>query len=372
MEYGLTLNDEQRALQDMAAGFATEFANVRKGAEHDGALWQRMVELGWAAVHAPEAFGGLEMGATELCLLMEEMGRQLLRSPFLPSVVLAQTLVMEAGSEAAKAEWLPRLVEGQVATVIAAPALGFADDGVFAVSACAAGADWVLDGTAEQVLDCGASEVAFVVARLDGGGVGVFAVPAGAEGVTRAALDAWDPSRPQSSWQFRSVKVPAVARVDGEGVDVAMAYRRSVALAALAVAAEQVGGAAQCLALTVAYTAERAQFGKPVATFQAVKHRCAEMMVQLETARSAARGVAARFAELDPKALFGQVAVARVLATGAYRYCAQEAIQLHGGVGFTWEYDPQLHFKRAQSASQWFGRVEHWRERLAADLMDRA
>ncbi|MPN30522.1 Acyl-CoA dehydrogenase, short-chain specific [bioreactor metagenome] len=149
-------------------------------------------------------------------------------------------------------------------------------------------------------------------------------------------------------------------------------------LAALQLAAEQVGGAAQCLQLAVDYTKERVQFGKPVASFQAVKHRVAEMMVCMETARSTVRGVAARVAQgvqgngLDEAALAAEVAAARVQATEAYRYCAQEAIQLHGGVGFTWEYDPQLHFKRAHWASQWFGPTRDWREALAAHLLDAA
>src|SRR5690606_12661493 len=154
-------------------------------------------------------------------------------------------------------------------------------------------------------------------------------------------------------WTFNEVRVGAEARVD-DPARVLAGLERTRVLAALQLAAEQVGGAAQCLQLAVDYTKERVQFGKPVATFQAVKHRVAEMMVRMETARSTVLGVAARVAQgaqgngLDDAALAAEVAAARVQATEAYRYCAQEAIQLHGGVGFTWEYDPQMHFKRAQ------------------------
>jgi len=369
MEYGLTLNEEQRALQEMAAKFAAELSNARTAPQADGDLWHQMAELGWTAVQVPEQFGGLEMGATALCVLMEEMGRQLLRSPFFSTVVLAQTLLLQAGSESAKTQWLPRLVAGEAATLIATPALNPAEGAECCIRARAEGEAWVLDGVAEQVLDCGLSAVALVLARLDAGGVGLFAVPTEASGVQRQLLDAWDLSRPQSRWNLSGVRLTAQDRLDAPGIDVMAAYQRSMAWAALALAAEQVGGAAQCLALTVAYTAERQQFGKPVAAFQAVKHRCAEMMVKLETARSAVLGVAGRLADTDPSEWTRHVAVARVLATQAYRYCAQEAIQLHGGVGFTWEYDPQLHFKRAQSASQWLGPIEAWREALACDVL---
>ena len=171
----------------------------------------------------------------------------------------------------------------------------------------------------------------------------------------------------------------AEARVD-DADKVRVGLARTRVLAALQLAAEQVGGGAQCLQLAVDYTKDRVQFGRPVATFQAVKHRVAEMMVRMETARSTVRGVMARVAAaaesdaaaLDDAALFAEVSAARVLATEAYRYCAQEAIQLHGGVGFTWEYDPQLHFKRAQWASQWLGATSAWRETLAAQLLDAA
>ena len=184
-------------------------------------------------------------------------------------------------------------------------------------------------------------------------------------------------TRPQAHWRFDEVRLTADARVD-DPTRVLAGLARTRVLAALQVAAEQVGGAAQCLQLAVDYTKERVQFGKPVASFQAIKHRTAEMMVRMETARSTVLGVAARVSQgeqgngLDDAALAAEVAAARVQATEAYRYCAQEAIQLHGGVGFTWEYDPQMHFKRAQWASQWFGPSRDWREALAAHLLDAA
>lgn len=371
MENVLLLSDEQLALQDTAAAFLAEFANARKPPADDAGLWRRIAELGWAAVQVPEAFDGLGMGAVEVALLMEEMGRRLVRSPFFASVVLAQTALSEAADASAQARWLPSLASGETtATLILARGLVWAP-GSLAVDCRRDGEGWRMNGDAAQVLDDGSAAMAFVAARTEDG-VGLFHVPVDAVGVERSPLDVWDLTRPQVAWVFRDVHLPDDARIDAPGaIDAGMT--RTVALAALHLAAEQVGGAAACLDMTVAYTKERVQFGKPVAGFQAVKHRCAEMMVRVETARSAVRGVAASVASLhDADALAREVAVARVLANAAYRFCAQEAVQLHGGVGFTWEYDPQLHFKRAQWGSQWFGTASRWRERVATSLLDLA
>lgn len=372
MAAGLT--DEQRALQETAAAFLAAHGNARADTDGDGALWARIVELGWAAVQVPEDVDGLGLGAVELALLMEEMGRTLLRSPFLPTVVLAQTALLQAGSAAAQARCLPALGWGErSATLILGPGLTACPDAL-TVRARRDGEGWRLSGEAAQVLDDGRIELAYVAARIEeGDGVALFEVAAAAPGVARTPLTVWDPTRPQARWRFDDVRLEAAARVD-EPARVVVGLARTRALAALQLAAEQVGGAARCLELTVAYTAERVQFGRPVAAFQAVKHRCAEMMVRLETARSIVRGVAARVAagSLDEVALECETAAARLLASEAYRYCAQEAIQLHGGVGFTWEYDPQLHFKRAQWASHWLGASGGWREALAARLLDPA
>ncbi len=381
----LALTDEQRALQETAADFLAEQGNARKETQGDAGLWAHIVELGWAAVQVPEALDGLGLGPVELGLLMEQMGRRLARTPFFSTVVLAQTALLQAGSAHAQQRCLPALAYGaQAATLILGPGLD-ADPATLTLHARRDGEGWRVHGDAAQVLDDGQIDVAYVAARLEGEGegeagegrVGLFEVQASATGVERTPLEVWDLTRPQARWRFDQVRLDAEARVD-DPAKVLVGLARTRVLAALQLAAEQVGGAAQCLQLAVDYTKERVQFGRPVATFQAVKHRVAEMMVRMETARSTVRGVMARVAAaaesdaaaLDDGALFAEVSAARVLATEAYRYCAQEAIQLHGGVGFTWEYDPQLHFKRAQWASQWFGPSHEWRERLAARLLD--
>lgn len=374
----MNLSDEQRALQETAADFLAAHTNARKEVAGDAELWSRIVELGWAAVQVPEDFDGLGLGPVELVLLMEEMGRRLARTPFLANVVLAQTALLQAGSAEAQQGALAALAYGErTATLILGPGLDAAPASL-TVKARRNGEGWVLAGEAAQVLDDGLLTHAYVAARIEEApGVALFELAVDAAGLSRAPLDVFDLTRPQARWTFNEVRVGAEARVD-DPARVLAGLARTRVLAALQLAAEQVGGAAQCLQLAVDYTKERVQFGKPVATFQAVKHRVAEMMVRMETARSTVRGVAARVAQgaqgngLDDAALAAEIAAARVQATEAYRYCAQEAIQLHGGVGFTWEYDPQMHFKRAQWASQWFGPARDWREALAAHLLDAA
>lgn len=374
----MKLSDEQRALQETAADFLAAHTNARKETDADAELWSRIVELGWAAVQVPEDLDGLGLGPVELVLLMEEMGRRLARTPFLANVVLAQTALLQAASAEAQQRALTALAYGErTATLILGPGLD-AEPASLTVKARRDGDGWVLAGEAAQVLDDGLLTHAYVAARIEEApGLALFELAVDAAGLSRTPLEVWDLTRPQARWCFDEVRLTADARVD-DPARVLAGLARTRVLAALQLAAEQVGGAAQCLQLAVDYTKERVQFGKPVASFQAVKHRVAEMMVRMETARSTVLGVAARVAQgaqgngLDDAALAAEIAAARVQATEAYRYCAQEAIQLHGGVGFTWEYDPQMHFKRAQWASQWFGPTRDWREALAAHLLDAA
>lgn len=366
------LTEEQRALQETAAAYLAEHANARDGRDGDPALWQGIAQLGWTAIIVPEAFGGLGLGLAEAAVLLEESGRQLTRSPLFSGVALTHPLLVRCASEAAAGRLLPALAEGRcIATVIAGPGLSpFVTPAGLEIRARRDGDGWVLDGSAPQVLDGDTADTAFVVARLSEGGMGLFEVPAGLAGVTRSPLAAWDLSRPQARWQLAGVRLGAEARLDAPGA-LADGLAAALASTALLLAAEQVGGAARCIELTVAYTRERQQFGRPVAAFQAVKHRCAEMMVKLEGARSALGGALAAGGGLQGALALDEIAVARVQAAEAYRFCAAEAIQLHGGVGFTWEYDPQLHFKRAQWGSQWFGTPDAWRDAVADSLLGR-
>lgn len=370
------LTEELQALRDSAAAYLAGHANARDGREGDPALWQGIAGLGWPAVIVPEACGGLGLGLAEAAVLLEESGRPLTRSPLFTGVALSHPMLLRCATEAAGQRLLPELAEGRlITTVIAGPGLSpFVDAAGLEIRARRDGAGWLLEGTAAQVLDGDTAELAFVVARLEEGGLGLFELPADSPGVSRSPLPAWDLSRPQACWRLDGVRLADAARLDAPGtLAPGPGGRLAAALAttALLLAAEQVGGAARCIELTVAYTRERQQFGRPVASFQAVKHRCAEMMVKLESARSALAGALAACPGLDTAPALDEIAVARVQAATAYRFCAAEAIQLHGGVGFTWEYDPQLHFKRAQWGSQWFGTPDAWRDAVADALLGR-
>jgi alkylation response protein AidB-like acyl-CoA dehydrogenase len=365
------LTEEQRALQETAAAYLAQHANAREGRDGDQALWQGIAELGWTAVIVPEAFGGLGLGLAEAAVLLEESGRQLTRSPLFSAVALTHPLLVRCATEAACQRLLPALAEGRgIATVIAGPGLSpFVGAAGLEIQARRDGDGWVLDGTAPQVLDGDTADTAFVVARLDEGGMGLFEVPAGLAGVTRSPLAAWDLSRPQARWQLEGVRLGAEARLDAPG---ALDDGLSAALAttALLLAAEQVGGAARCIELTVAYT--RAPAVRPAGG--RLPGRQAPLRRddgQARGARSALGGALAACAGLQGALALDEIAVARVQAAEAYRFCAAEAIQLHGGVGFTWEYDPQLHFKRAQWGRQWFGTPDAWRDAVADSLLGR-
>lgn len=366
------LTEEQRALQETAGAYLASHANARDSRDGDMALWQGIAGLGWPAVIVPEACGGLGLGLAEAAVLLEESGRQLTRSPLFSGVALSHPMLLRCATELAGQRLLPALAEGRlISTVIAGPGLSpFVAPAALEIHARRDGDGWRLDGTAAQVLDGDTADVAFVVARLAEGGMGLFELPADSQGLSRGPLPAWDLSRPQACWRLDGVRLAAEARLDAPGT---LDERLPAALAttALLLAAEQVGGAARCIELTVAYTRERQQFGRPVASFQAVKHRCAEMMVKLEGARSALAGALAVCPGPAGPLALEEIAVARVQAAAAYRFCAAEAIQLHGGVGFTWEYDPQLHFKRAQWGSQWFGTPDAWRDAVADAVLGR-
>jgi len=373
------LTDDQAMIRDSAQNFLAEesgSAAVRRAGESergfDPAVWQRIgAELGWCGIPVPEADGGLGLGPVELVLVLEQMGRYLLCAPYFSTVCLAANLLIQVGNGKARERFLPGIADGRLLASVPLPSEGEDWNAAAAkVQARREGERWVLSGQCPRVPDGLAAEWILVLAQVPGESApGLFAVPQDARGLRREALHAWDATRRFAALTLEGVNLDAADRLDDAG-RVREGYPRAAALARLAIAAEQLGGAQQCLDLTVAYTATRKQFGRAVASFQAVKHRCAEMMVRIEAARSAVYGaaaVAAGAATTDAKAL--ECAVARSLASDTFFFCAQEAIQLHGGVGFTWEYDPQLYFKRAQASSHWLGGAETLRESIAQALI---
>lgn len=367
----LALTEDQTLIRDAAESFLADHSDsaaVRRAMAtpvgFEDVVWQKIgSELGWCALVVPEAQGGMGLGRVELALVMEQMGRRLACAPFFSTVVLAAALIEQVGTAAAQAQWLPQIAAGSLRMTAALPD-SLAGWRAASVKAQRSGEGWVLDGQLARVPD-GASSQTLLVAADTGQGVGLFAVPANVAGLETTALRSWDETRRFATVVLHAVKIPEVARID-DPARAAAGFERAAAAVRLQIAAEQLGGAQACLDLTVAYAAGRKQFGRTIAGFQAVKHRCAEMMVRVEALRSAVFGAAAMAAT---DATGCEAAMAKALASDTFFYCAQEAIQLHGGVGFTWEYDPQLYFKRAQASSHWLGSADDLREYIASQVI---
>jgi alkylation response protein AidB-like acyl-CoA dehydrogenase len=371
-----SLNDDQVMIRDAAETFladVSDSAAVRKAMAstlgYDESVWQRIAtELGWCGIAVPESHGGLGLGAVELVLIQEQIGRRLLCAPFFSTVCLAANVLQEVGSAAAKTRYLSSIAENALRVTLPLPS----DSAGWSAAASTVRATreshhWRLQGVAERVPDAADADLLLIFAQT-AEGLGLFSVPADSNGFQVQTTEAWDATR-RFSRVLLDVMLPADARVDEVAQNTG--YARSLALARLYIAAEQLGAAQQCLDLTVAYTATRKQFGRVVASFQAVKHRCAEMMVKIEALRSAVYGAAAQAAGDAPLDLLAsECSMARALAADTLFFCAAEAIQLHGGVGFTWEYDPQLYFKRAQASSHWLGDSDALRESIAISLLD--
>lgn len=369
----LALNDDQRLIRESAESFLADVstsAAVRKALEsergYDEGVWTRIAtELGWCGITVPEAQGGLGLGAVELALIQEQAGRRLLCAPFFSSACLATTLLQEVGTAAAMESALPRLAAGEQrwSAVLPSSAEGFLARPELVATQTAGG--WTLRGRATRLPDGEGADALLLTARVEGEALpGLFL----ARGLAVQTTRGFDGTR-----RFAHAALDGVAaeRVD-DPARAAEGYARATALVRLYLAAEQLGAAQACLDLTVAYTATRKQFGRVIAGFQAIKHRAAEMMARIEATRSAVAGAAALAAGAPALDLLAaECAATKALASDTAFWCAQEAIQLHGGVGFTWEYDPQLYFKRAQASGHWLGTADALREQVAAALLDR-
>ncbi|MFF3939023.1 acyl-CoA dehydrogenase family protein [Streptomyces phaeofaciens] len=363
--------EELRAALDTPAG-------------HDPALWTALADrLGLPGLALPETYGGIGCPVTDLALAAEETGRALAPSPFLATSVLAAPLILALGTDAQRADLLPRIAEGRLTAALAVPAphlatalaLGGANDGDWAgggraggVQARRAGDGWQLYGEAAQVLD-GHSAALLVVAAHTGGFVRsralLFLVRPDAPGLVRQRQTALDATRPQGRVQLRQV---AAELLGNEDADVAGALSRTGDRAAAVLACEAVGAAGRALERTVEYVGRREQFGRAIGSFQAVQHRLADVYVTVQAARSAAY-YAAWAAGRGERA--GGLALAQALE--ALRTAAGEAVQLHGGIGFTWEHEAHLYFKRAAGDELMFGPVHRLRAHAAdeAGLFER-
>ncbi len=375
------LSSDQEMIRDTAESFlaeASSSAAVRAAMEtesgFDAAVWTQVgQELGWCATPIPEAYDGLGLGSVELVLLMEQMGRRLLCTPFFATVGLAAQVLLEVADAPAQQRYLPAIAAGELTATVALARQDMDWQPAGLDAAISVGADGhVINGSFAIVADGATADLLIVPARDITGAVALYAFPATLSGVSRTMLCNFDQTRRVAAITLSHVVLPADAQI-ATPQQVAAAMPRAIARAQLALAAEQLGGAQQCLDLTVAYTSERVQFGRTIASFQAIKHRCAEMMVKIEATRSAIYG-AATVAENPALAadFLLEAAAAKALASDTYCHCAADAIQLHGGVGFTWEYDPQLYFKRAQASAHWLGSADVLRERIAVALLDAA
>ncbi len=369
-------NEEQEALRSTARSFLAEHSDsqhIRRAMEStlgfDPQVWKQIgAELGWPAIMVPEEFGGLGLGYVELVALLEVMGESLLCAPFFSSVCLAGNALLVAGSEAQKQEYLPGIAQGEtIATLAYTEASGRWDVGGIEALAQPDGADYLLRGKKCFVLDGQSADLLVVAARQEGSrgdeGVSLFAVPATAAGLERRAVPTLDSTRRLAEVELNDVRVPPSALM-GEPGEAGPALSRILDLAVVALAAEQVGGAQKVLDLSVEYAKQRVQFGRPIGSFQAIKHKCADMLVAVESARSAsyyAGCVAAEGGEELPTV----ASLAKVTSSDTYFRCAADAIQIHGGVGFTWEYDIHLYFKRAKSTESFLGDATYHRELVA-------
>ncbi|MBN3778893.1 acyl-CoA/acyl-ACP dehydrogenase [Burkholderia sp. Ac-20345] len=383
----LALTDEQAMIRDAAADVLAErsaSADVRRAIEQsagrDDALWATLAgELGWNALALPGAAGGLGLGAVEQTVLMEQLGRRVACVPYFSTACLAATALAGCADTPLAAGWLAKIAEGACSATLALPFdLSIVLRSLPVVAEETAGG-YALSGTIEQVIDGARADLLLVPARIanEGQSIGLFAIDVStASGLKVTPLDTLDATRPIARVEFNEARMSRDALL-ACGSAAARGLERTAWFAALALAAEQLGGAQQCLDLTLDYTSQRVQFGRAIASFQAVKHRCAQMMVLIESARSAVLGAAhawdAEAGSVVPSdALRADIATAKSAANDAYAFCAQEAIQLHGGVGFTWEYDPHLYFKRAQASGAQFGSTPQLLEWVASHAIDGA
>ncbi len=321
--------------------------------------WAEFADLGWTGLMVPEEYGGAGYGFTELSVVLEEMGRLVTPGPFLASAVLATMTILESGTASQREELLPAMVSGEMITTLAMYETGrdWAMDRI-ATTARPEGDGWVVGGQKRFVLDAHLADRLLVVASTDEG-PGLFVVDTTAEGVSVTQTPVLDPTRRQADVAFNDV--PAVRLGDGP-----IEIRRTTGIATAALASEQAGGAQKVLEMAVSYARTRHQFGRPIGSYQAVKHRCAEMLMKVEHAKSTAYHVAR---VIDDPAEFAIAApLAGSICSDAYLWAAGENIQIHGGIGFTWEHDAHLYLKRAKASSLLFGDVRHHRGRLAATL----
>ena len=371
-----SLTQDQRLIQEsVCAALASASArqNLRAVLSSpvgwDQGLWETLAgEMGYAGLMIPEVFGGSGLGAVEMSVLLEQTGRTLAVVPYFETAVLFVQALLAAGHRQQQDAWLPRVAQGQLkATLAFMGSAGHACPADIQAVLTGANDHWRLSGEASYVSFGHLADLILIAARAPAStgweGISLIALPQTTPGLVCESLNNLDRTRPFARLRFQDIVVTEDA-ILGAPERAGPALERTLSVAAGLLAAEQTGGAAFCLDATVDYAKQRMQFGRTIGSFQAVKHTLADMMVQVEAARAAALYAAVAIDDGGPE-LQEATAIARAACTDAYQHCAGEAIQLHGGIGFTWEHHAHLYFKRAQSSASWLGTASVHRERLA-------
>ena len=350
-----------RAFLDAKSSEASVREQMDTEAGFDQAVWSQMGEqMGLQGLHIPEAYGGSGYGYVELGVVLEEMGRSLLCAPYFATVVLAANTLIHSGDEAAKKKYLPGIAAGEtIATLAYTEPSGKWDESGITMQASGSGSAFTLSGTKMFVLD-GHTANLIIVAAKTGKGTSLFAVDGNAAGLTRTALSTMDQTRKQAKLEFNNTPAELIG-TEGAGWSVLSTV---LDLAAVGLAAEQVGGAQKVLDMAVEYAKVRVQFGRPIGSFQAIKHKCADMLLEVESAKSAAYYGMWCASEMNDE-LASVASLAKAYCSEAYFHATAENIQIHGGIGFTWEHPAHLYFKRAKSSELLFGDPTYHREQLA-------
>lgn len=366
-------SDDQKLLKDQARSFLEdkcspkEVRRILDGDEpYHPELWKGVAEMGWLGASIPEEYDGLGLGYLELCVIAEELGRAVAPVPFSSTVYLFAEAIMIAGSEEQKKKYLPKVASGEI---IGTLALAERAGAVTPKSIQASVSGGTLSGTKIPVPDGDVADYIVVAARTGGSddrSISLFVVEGGASGVARDAVETVDPTRSHARVTFDGAAAEPLGET-GEGWSV---VERIFDRAAVLMSFEQLGGAQAALEMGRDYALERYAFGRPIGSFQAIKHKLADMYVAAELARSNCY-YGAWALSTDAPELPVAAATARVSATEAYHHCSKENIQVHGGMGFTWEFDCHLHYRRSKLLSLALGSQPRWKDILISRLEER-
>ena len=367
-----TFSDEQEEFRLIVRRFMDDKSprsEVRKLMDseqgYDAGVWKQLSEeLGLPGIHIPEAYGGQGFGFVELCIVLEEMGRALFCAPYFSATALAATTIIHAGREEQKLALLPDIASGQTLATLAFSEAN--QDWLPAnteLSATPAADKYLLNGEKSYVVDGHIADLLIVVARTPGTtgdeGLSLFTVPSDSPGLERRLLKTLDPTRKLAHIAFKQTPATLLGELNTAGDTLS----HILDLAAVALASEMVGGAQMMLQSSLDYAQLRMQFGRLIGSFQAIKHKCADILLDVELAKSTAYYAAAAAAEGAPD-LPAVASLSKAYASDTYMKSAAECLQIHGGIGFTWENDTHLYFKRAKSSEVFLGDPNYHRDQL--------